>query len=30
MIIIMLCTIDSVASHVGTGPPMRWWMPTWL
>ena len=28
-IIIMLCTMDSVISHSGTGPPIRWWPPTW-
>ena len=27
--IIMLCTIDSVMSQPGTGPPIRWWPPTW-
>ncbi|MNR03040.1 hypothetical protein D3C85_1189180 [compost metagenome] len=26
--IIMLCTMDSVISHPGTGPPTRWWPPT--
>jgi hypothetical protein len=29
MIIIMLCTMDSVISQPGTGPPTRWWPPTW-
>ena len=29
MIIIMLCTMDSVTIHCGTGPPIRWWPPTW-
>ena len=24
MIIIMLCTMDSVVSHPGIGPPIRW------
>ncbi|MNG39380.1 hypothetical protein D3C84_1274400 [compost metagenome] len=28
--IITLCTIDRVTTQVGTGPPIRWWMPTWL
>ena len=28
-IIIMLCTIDRVIIHSGTGPPIRWWPPTW-
>ena len=28
-IIIMLCTMDSVISQPGTGPPTRWWPPTW-
>ena len=27
--IIMLCTIDSVISQPGTGPPIRWCPPTW-
>ena len=27
-IIIMLCTMDSVTIHAGTGPPIRWWPPT--
>ena len=27
--IITLCTIDSVVSQPGTGPPIRWWPPTW-
>ena len=25
--IITLAVIETVMSHVGTGPPMRWWMP---
>lgn len=29
MIIIMLCTMDSVLSHPGIGPPIRWCPPTW-
>jgi len=29
MIIIMLCTMDSVLSQPGMGPPIRWWPPTW-
>ncbi len=29
MIIITLCTIDSVISHGGIGPPIRWCAPTW-
>ena len=27
--IITLCTMDSVISQPGTGPPIRWWPPTW-
>ena len=26
--IITLWTIDRVTTQVGTGPPIRWWMPT--